>query len=150
MLDHSGLCVGEVPRRNYTELNTKGLMGTRDSSWDELIQLLKEYAPLEWHEMDLVKLKGSIARVGGLVQPFDWMRWREPFPQGIQLVPMDLQTVVKHVTRIVRGERFYENSLLMHVQQGGLLSLVLRGRYLTGGDPVPNVFPRERRTPKTS
>lgn len=131
-------------------IDLKGLMGTRDDRWDELIQLLKEYAPLEWHEMDLVKLKGAIARVGGLVQPFDWMRWPEPYPQGFQLVPMDLQTVVKHVTRMVRCERFYENSLLMHVQEGRLLALVLRGRYLTGGDRVPNVFPRDQRTPKTS
>ena len=67
-----------------------------------------------------------------MVAPFDWPKWQEPWPDGAEAVArMDRDTVSKHMTRIVRSNRFIEGNFEAAVESGLVSHLVLRWLDLT-------------------
>ena len=60
----------------------------------------------------------------GLVKPFDWMKWDAPALTR-ELVPtLDDDTAWRHVTRVVRCERFCEGTFDAHIRNGSLTALL--------------------------
>lgn len=80
-------------------------------------------------------LWGALHAVVGdlsMVAPFDWPKWQEPWPDGAEAVArMDLDTVSKHMTRIVRSNRFIEGNFEAAAKSGLVSWLVLRWLELT-------------------
>lgn len=80
-------------------------------------------------------LWGALHAVVGdlsMVAPFDWPKWKEPWPDGPEAVArMDLDTVSKHMTRIVRSNRFIEGNFEAAAASGLVSHLVLRWLELT-------------------
>ena len=75
-----------------------------------------------------------------LVQRFDWPNWEEPFPTYEQIEALDLKSIVMHVTRICRMQRFGDGLLDMVVESGILLELCVAARELTNGELVPSLL----------
>lgn len=80
-------------------------------------------------------LWGALHAVVGdlsMVEPFDWPKWEEPWPDGPEAVAhMDRDTVSKHMTRIVRSDRFIEGNFEAAATSGLVSHLVLRWLELT-------------------
>ena len=108
--------------------------------WEELITELKELAILA--QPDEYRVAMCMPKVGALnlVQPFNWRQWTEPFPETVQFKLMDLETAVKHITRICRAERFMEGVFMGSVKSGLLLGLCLVVREHTRGERAPSVM----------
>jgi len=113
---------------------------TPKQRWEDLIAELSEMASAPWpNEVRVAHLMPRFGRLN-LIQPFDWMHWAEPFPEPEQARLLDLETAIKHITRIGRAERFYENSIWSHIRSGLLMGLCLVVRQHTHGEIVRNVF----------
>jgi hypothetical protein len=81
-------------------------MKSTQSMWDELIEQLQQASGLgRLSELQVAEIKPYLVRLG-MVQPFDWMSWREPYPSVVGVATIDLRTAVMHVTRICWAERF--------------------------------------------
>ena len=108
--------------------------------WEELITELQELAVLA--QPDEYRVAMCMPKVGALnlVQPFNWRQWTEPFPETIQCQLMDLETAIKHITRICRAERFMEGVFMGSVKSGLLLGLCLVVREHTRGERAPSVM----------
>ena len=108
--------------------------------WEELITELQELAVLA--QPDEYRVAMCMPKVGALnlVQPFNWRQWTEPFPETVQCKLMDLETAIKHITRICRAERFMEGVFMGSVKSGLLLGLCLVVREHTRGDRAPSVM----------
>ncbi len=108
--------------------------------WEELITELQELAILA--QPDEYRVAMCMPKVGALnlVQPFNWRQWPEPFPETVQFKMMDLETAVKHITRICRAERFMEGVFMGSVKSGLLLGLCLVVREHTRGERAPSVM----------
>ena len=113
---------------------------TPAQNWDDLIADLDSMALAP--SPDQARVASLMQRIGrlNLVQPFDWMHWEEPFPETAQARILDLETAIKHITRICRAERFSENSIWGHIRSGLLLGLCLVVREHTNGNIAPRVF----------
>lgn len=119
--------------------NTREVM-TPEQNWEDLIADLDSMASATWpNEVRVAYLMRRIGRLN-LVQPFDWMHWDEPYPETAQVRILDLETAIKHITRICRAERFHENSIWSHIRSGLLLGLCLVVREHTNGNIAPRVF----------
>ena len=108
--------------------------------WEELITELQELAILA--QPDEYRVAMCMPKVGALnlVQPFNGRQWPEPFPETVQFKMMDLETAVKHITRICRAERFMEGVFMGSVKSGLLLGLCLVAREHTRGERAPSVM----------
>ena len=108
--------------------------------WKELITELQDLAILA--QPDEYRVAMCMPKVGALnlVQPFNWRQWTEPFPETVQFELMDLETAVKHITRICRAERFMEGVFMGSVKSGLLLGLCLVVREHTRGERAPSVM----------
>jgi hypothetical protein len=108
--------------------------------WAELIAELEGLAKVEHFDESLAAM--CIPKIGALnlIQPFNWPEWQEPFPEATQVKLMDLETAVKHITRICRTERFHQNFIWGPIKSGLLLGLCLVVREHTRGEIVRNVF----------
>ena len=108
--------------------------------WEELITELQELAILA--QPDEYRVAMCMPKVGALnlVQPFNWRQWAEPFPETVQFQLMDLETAIKHITRICRAERFMEGVFMGSVKSGLLLGLCLVVREHTRGERAPSVM----------
>ena len=108
--------------------------------WEELITELQELAVLA--QRDEYRVAMCMPKVGALnlVQPFNWRQWTEPFPEIVQFQLMDLETAIKHITRICRAERFMEGVFMGSVKSGLLLGLCLVVREHTRGERAPSVM----------
>ena len=108
--------------------------------WEELITELQELAVLA--QPDEYRVAMCMPKVGALnlVQPFNWRQWPEPFPETVQFQLMDLETAIKHITRICRAERFMEGVFMGSVKSGLLLGLCLVVREHTRGERAPSVM----------
>lgn len=60
----------------------------------------------------------------GIVKPFDWMKWGEPHIEKDMVSFLDDEKTWKHITRIVRAERFCEGTFDANVRDGSLTALV--------------------------
>lgn len=115
-------------------------VATPAQNWEDLIADLDSMASATSPDQTRVaSLMQCIGRLN-LVQPFDWMHWEEPFPETAQARILDLETAIKHITRICRAERFSENSIWGHIRSGLLLGLCLVVREHTNGKIAPRVF----------
>ena len=65
----------------------------------------------------------------GLVKPFDWMKWDVPALTKEMVPTLDDDTAWRHVTRVVRSERFFEGNFDAHIRNGSLTAL-LRHLYI--------------------
>lgn len=81
------------------------------------------------------ELWGALFAVVGdlsMVAPFDWPKWQEPWPETAEAVAqMDKETVGKHMTRIMRSNRFIEGNFEAAAKSGLVSHLVLRWLDLT-------------------
>lgn len=113
---------------------------TPTQNWEDLIADLDSMASAT--SSDQARVASLMQRIGrlNLVQPFDWMHWEEPYPETAQARILDLETAIKHITRICRAERFSENSIWSHIRSGLLLGLCLVVREHTNGNIAPRVF----------
>ena len=115
-------------------------MKVLDQHWDELIKDLETLSlGGEQSELRMVHFTLKLAQLN-LIQPFDWMHWHEPYPATAQVKMMDLETAVKHITRIVRADRFMEGTLMACIKSGLLLGLCLVARERSHGEQVPGVM----------
>jgi len=91
-------------------------------------------------------LKRAIAKIGGagMAQPFSLMRWQEPHPEPEQTRMLDLEISIRHITRICRAERFFENSIVGHIHSGLLMGLCLVVREHTQRQHVPKVVKKPK------
>ena len=60
----------------------------------------------------------------GIVKPFDWTKWGEPHIEKELVSSLDDDTAWRHVTRIIRAERFCEGTFDAHVRDGSLTTLI--------------------------
>ena len=60
----------------------------------------------------------------GIVKPFDWMKWGEPHITTDAVPTLDDDSAWRHVTRIVRSERFCEGTFDACVRDGSLTALI--------------------------
>lgn len=89
-----------------------------ETTWLQLIAEIRKLENLTTlSESDYLRMKRHLARLS-LVQPFDWMHWDAPSLSEVDLQQIDLYDCVRYVTRHVRGERFYENSLSEWIKSG--------------------------------
>ena len=118
----------------------KPLIKTPAEKWEALINELKALALVE--EFDEYLALMLISKIGGLnmIQPFDWNNWQVAYPEAEQVKLLDLETAVKHITRICRAERFYQNSIWGPIRSGLLMGLCLVVREHTHGEIAPNVM----------
>ena len=113
---------------------------TDAQKWEELITELQELAVLA--EPGEYRVAMCMPKVGALnlVQPFNWRQWTEPFPEAVQCKLMDLETAIKHITRICRAERFMEGVFMGSLKSGVMLGLCLVVREHTRGERAPSVM----------
>lgn len=73
-----------------------------------------------------------------MVTPFDWPAWKEPWPEAADDVSdLDEELVSKHMTRIVRSDRFIEGNFEGAVRTGLVSWLVLRWLEITAPTGSP-------------
>ena len=107
------------------------------SRWNELLERLNfleksgEFSSND--HLDVVELLGGLR----LVQPFDWNAWDAEMVSLAEVSQLDIHDCVRHITRIVRADRFSEGILLGAVSSGYLRALCEIARDRTAGSPVP-------------
>ena len=110
--------------------------GSAEDKWSALFVGLDEAKRnTDFDELAVARVTALLASVR-LVQPFDWMAWRAPHPTDAQIERLSLADCVRHITRIVRAERFGEGSVASAVGSGYLLALCRTAHRLSGGDVV--------------
>jgi len=120
---------------------------TPEQRWEQLIAELDAMASTPRpDEYRILRLKAKIGGLG-MVQPFSWMQWQEPYPEPEQTRMLDLETAIRHITRICRAERFFENSIVGHIRSGLLMGLCLVVREHTQRQHVPKVVKNDFRRP---
>ena len=115
-------------------------MSDLEDRWDELLfSIIVMATGDEPAEADVAQLN---VRIGSLhlVQPFNWNEWAADFPSREQIAELSLADCVRHITRLVRLNRFAEGVLFNAVRSGDLMALCMRAKQLANGEPVPNVF----------
>ena len=139
-----------VPRAQETPLhpltivygpNTKKEHALNDyeTTWQQLIDEITALEPVAEHdERALLPMKKCIARLN-LVQPFDWMNWEVGFPPIEELNRLDINDCVRQITRLVRRDRFMENSLAMCIHVGYFRALCEAARIQAGGERAPSL-----------
>ena len=135
------MCYDLRPSRNgYARRSKGGLLNDSAQKWEELIEELLVLATASQpSELEFVGFAQKLGALN-LVQPFNWKAWEEPFPEPEQAQLLDLETAVKHITRICRADRFMEGTLWATVCSGLLLGLCLVVREHTRGEIAPNVM----------
>lgn len=110
--------------------------------WQTLFVDLKTQANvINPTDLDLAKINKVLASVR-LVQPFDWMAWKVFWPSLDEIPRLSLADCVRHLTRTVRSERFYDAVVTSRrtwvMLQDGSLEALCRTAFLhTGGAIVP-------------
>jgi hypothetical protein len=87
-------------------------------------------------EHDCLEMKNYLGRLR-LVQPFDWMHWEAPALSEVDLEQIDLYDCIRHITRLVRGDRFAENSLSSWIVSGHFRALCEAAARIANGQPTP-------------
>jgi len=99
-----------------------------------------EISTLESKEMsdDLtyVELTKCLAALR-LIQPFDWMQWPAPPLSELDLDQLDIHDCTRHVTRLVRADRFSENLLFGWIRSGHFRKLCETARRAAAGNRAP-------------
>ena len=87
-------------------------------------------------EPDYLEMKNYLGQLR-LVQPFDWMHWEAPALTEVDLEQVDLHDCIRHITRLVRGDRFAENSLSSWIVSGHFRALCEAAARKANGQPTP-------------
>lgn len=110
-----------------------------DSRWN---QLLAKLSALETTtELSLKDHLEVVHQLGGLrlIQPFDWNAWGADVVPIADLGQLDIHDCVRHITRLVRADRFSEGVLAGALANGYLRALCVVARDRADGKPVPTL-----------
>lgn len=114
-------------------------MNDYETTWQQLIDEITALESVAEHdERAHLPMKQCIARLN-LVQPFDWMNWEVGFPPIGELNRLDIHDCVRQITRLVRRDRFMENSLAMCIQAGYFRALCEAARVQAGDRRAPSL-----------
>jgi hypothetical protein len=82
-----------------------------------------------------------VQQLGGLhlVQPFNWNAWGAEMVPVADLGQLDMGDCVRHITRIVRADRFSEGVLAGVVISGYLRAMCTVARDCANGSRVPEL-----------
>lgn len=120
--------------------NEENSLNELDEKWETLIQEIENFDPLKGRdEMSVAKLNVKLGALH-LVQPFNWNAWGADFPTREQIALLPLADCVRHITRLVRLNRFAEGVLANAVASGDLLALCNQARNQAKGERIPNVI----------
>lgn len=109
---------------------------TSEEKWERLFAGLERAAKNhDFGELAVAEVTALLASVR-LVQAFDWMAWRALHPTDDEIAGLSLADCVRHITRIVRAERFGEGSVASAVGSGHLVQLCRTAHRLSGGHVV--------------
>ena len=112
-------------------------MAENTRRWDELLERLNQLEKSgEFSSTDHLDI---VKRLGGLrlIQPFNWNSWGADIIPLAELDQLDIHDCVRHITRIVRADRFSEGVLAGAVSSGYLLTLCEVARSRVVDSPVP-------------
>ncbi len=114
-------------------------MNDIETTWQQLIDAVTALeTKLSHDERDQVAMKQAIAKLH-LVQPFDWMQWSAPMLSEVDVDSLSIEDCVRHITRLVRGDRFAENLLAGWIREGYFRTLCEAARRKADGKPVPSL-----------
>jgi len=101
-----------------------------NADWEKLrlvsIALLQGVPDQQAHTEQLMTELVDILYVLSVIKNFDWMSWTEPPPQLDQICTYDAEQTSKHITRIIRGERFTWGELDANIKNEVLPTLCIR------------------------
>ena len=110
-----------------------------ETTWQQLIDAVTALETHPTHdERDHVAMKSCIAKLH-LVQPFDWMQWQAPMLSEVDIDELSIDDCIRHITRLVRGDRFAENLLAGWIHEGYFRALCEVARREADGKPVPSL-----------
>lgn len=110
-----------------------------ETTWQQLIDAVTALETHPTHdERDHVVMKSCIAKLH-LVQPFDWMQWQAPMLSEVDIDELSIDDCIRHITRLVRGDRFAENLLAGWIHEGYFRALCEVARRKADGEPVPSL-----------
>lgn len=115
-------------------------MNELEDKWDKLLfSVIIMATGGDPAEADIAHLN---VRIGSLhlVQPFNWNEWGVDFPSRAEIAELSLADCVRHITRIVRLNRFSEGVLVNAVRSGDLMALCMRAREMANGEPIPHLL----------
>lgn len=108
-----------------------------DLTWMQLIAEVRRLEKLSsLKEGDFLEMKRHLSALR-LVQSFDWMHWSGPSLNDVDMQQLDIDDCVRYITRHVRGERFYENSLAPWIKGGVFGDLCEVARQKARGQKAP-------------
>jgi hypothetical protein len=111
-----------------------------ETTWQQLINAIAALeTKLSHDERDQVAMKQAIAELH-LVQPFNWMQWEAPMLSEVDIDGLSIEDCVRHITRLVRGDRFAENLLADWIHEGYFRTLCEAARRKADGKPVPSLL----------
>jgi hypothetical protein len=110
-----------------------------ETTWQQLIDEITVLESVAEHdERAYLPMKQCIARLN-LVQPFDWMQWQAPMLSEVDIDELSIDDCLRHITRLVRGDRFAENLLAGWIHEGYFRALCEVARREADGKPVPSL-----------
>ena len=118
--------------------------------WEQLFIGLAEKSKMtNPDESDVGHLNSLLASVR-LIQPFDWMKWQMGWPTLEEIEDLTLADCVRHITRLVRSERYREdevvNGSMWQSLRSGKLEKYCRTAYLRSGGTIVPTFEEMERT----
>ena len=114
-------------------------MNDYETTWQQLIDAIAALESKTVHEAgDHLPMKRIIGRLN-LVQPFKWMDWPAPPLSEVALDQLDINDCVRHITRLVRGDRFMDGLLASWIQSGHFRKLCEAARRASAGKRAPSL-----------
>ena len=107
--------------------------------WTQLFASVTRAAQSETFESPYLSDVANLLYSLNLVQPFDWSHWGVPFEEPKDLWQLDINDCIRHITRIVRSDRFCEGNLHLATRSGTVAKLCLVAFERTGGKRAPKL-----------
>lgn len=110
-----------------------------DTRWNQLLETLSGLENTT--ELSVKDHLEVVHQLGGLrlIQPFDWNAWGAEMVPVSDLGRLDIHDCVRHITRLVRADRFSEGVLAGAIAGGYLRTLCVVARERAAGKPVPTL-----------
>ena len=114
-------------------------MNDYETAWQQLIDAIAALeSKIPHNERDHITMKNCLGRLN-LVQPFKWMDWPALPISEVDLDQLDINDCVRHITRLVRGDRFMEGLLASWIQSGHFRKLCEAARRASAGKRAPSL-----------
>ena len=114
-------------------------MNDYETTWKQLIDAVTALESKTPHdERDHITMKNCLGRLN-LVQPFKWMDWPALPISEVDLDQLDIHDCTRHVTRLVRADRFSENLLFGWIRSGHFRKLCEAARLASAGNRAPSL-----------